>query len=217
MSGNFKKVPPSKASSTRLTATLAIVGALAGLLIVLGYTSTLARIEANRAATIDAAIEDVLAGTTRYDTLYLHDGALTQTPPAEPSGHHGPEKVYAAYNVDGRLLGFAIVAREPGFQEPIEILFGYDPQSKKTLGLSILMSRETPGLGDKIQASSWREQFREKLAPLIGTKKGAGSGPSDVDMITGATISSRAVIGAVNKSAERWAPILAAYTAGGRS
>jgi Na+-translocating ferredoxin:NAD+ oxidoreductase subunit G len=217
MSGNFAKVPPSKASSTRLTTTLALVGALAGLLIVVGYSSTLDKIEANRAATIDRAIQDVLSGIDRYETLYLHDDSLTATPPAETAGHHAPEKVYAGYSADGRLVGFAIVAKEPGFQEQIEILFGYDPGTRKTLGLSILMSRETPGLGDKIQGSTWRRQFRDRLAPIIGTKKGAASGPSDVDMVTGATISSRAVIGAVNKSAERWAPILAAYVGGGRS
>lgn len=206
----------SKASSTKLTTTLALVGALAGLIIVVAYTSTLGPIEANRTATIDRAIAEVLEGTARYDTLYLHDGALSTTPPAETAGHHGPEKVYAAYAADGRLLGFAVVAKEPGFQEPIEILFGYDPRSKKTSGLAILMSRETPGLGDKIQANGWRAQFRDRVTPIIGTKKGAASGPADVDMITGATISSRAVIGAINKSAERWAPILAAYAAGGR-
>ena len=206
----------AKASSTKLTTTLALVGALAGLIIVGAYTSTLGPIEANRTATIDRAIAEVLDGTTRYDTLYLHDGALSTAPPAETAGHLGPEKVYAAYASDGHLLGFAVIAKEPGFQEPIEILFGYDPRTKKTSGLAILMSRETPGLGDKIQASGWRAQFRDRITPIVGTKKGAAAGPADVDMITGATISSRAVIGAVNKSAERWAAILAAYAAGGR-
>ena len=217
MSGTFAKTPTLKASSTTLTATLAIVAALAGLIIVIAYTSTLGRIEANRAATIDRAIQDVLPGTVRYDTLYLHDGALAATVPKEPQGHEGPEKVYAAYAANGRLVGFAIVAREPGFQEPIEILVGYDPSTGKTTGLSILTSRETPGLGDKIRAAGWRAQFREKLAPIVGTKKGTASSPGEVDMITGATISSRAVIGAVNKSVERWAPMLTAYAAGGRS
>ena len=217
MSGASAKAPALKASSTTLTATLTIVAALAGLIIVIAYTSTLGRIEANRAATIDRAIQDVLQGTVRYDTLYLHDGVLTATAPPASQGHQGPEKAYAAYAADGRLVGFAVVAREPGFQEPIEILVGYDPRTRKTTGLSILMSRETPGLGDKIQDSGWRAQFREKLAPIVGTKKGTASGPADVDMITGATISSRAVIGAVNKTVERWAPMLTTYAAGGRS
>ena len=217
MSGNFAKVPPSKATSTRLTGTLALVGALAGLIIIVGYTSTIGKIEANRAATIDLAIQDVLHEAARYETLYLHDGHLAATAPADAGDHRAGDKVYAGYAEDGRLVGFAIVTREPGFQEPIEILFGYDPRTKTTLGLAILMSRETPGLGDKVQRAEWRTQFRGRVSPLIGTKKGSASGPSDVDMITGATISSRAVIGAINKSIERWAPILAAYTAGGRS
>lgn len=207
----------AQASSAKLTTTLALVGALAGLIIIVGYTTTIGKIEENRAATIDLAIQDVLQGSVRYDTLYLHGDILTDAAPADAGGHARPEKVYAGYTADGRLVGFAIVTKEPGFQEPIEILFGYDPGTKKTLGLSILMSRETPGLGDKIQRAEWRTQFRERLAPIVGTKHGSAAGPSDVDMITGATISSRAVIGAVNRSIEHWAPILAAYHAGGRS
>ena len=206
----------AQVNSTKLTTTLALVGALAGLIIIVGYSSTIGKIEENRAATIDLAIQDVLQGSARYETLYLHGDTLTDAAPADAGGHDRPEKVYAGYAADGRLVGFAIVAKEPGFQEAIEILVGYDAAAKKTLGLSILMSRETPGLGDKIQRAEWRTQFRERHVPIVGTKNNSAAGPSDVDMITGATISSRAVIGAVNKSIERWAPILAAYKAGGR-
>ena len=159
----------------------------------------------------------MLQGAVRYDTLYRHGDTLSDAAPADAGGRAHPERVYAGYGADGRLIGFAIVAKEPGFQEPIEVLVGYDAVAKKTLGLSILMSRETPGLGDKIQRAEWRTQFRAKQVPVVGTKNGSGTGPSDVDMITGATISSRAVIGAVNRSIDRWAPILAAYRTGGRS
>jgi electron transport complex protein RnfG len=83
------------------------------------------------------------------------------------------------------------------------------------LGLSILVSKETPGLGDRIQSAGWRAQFRQRPAPLIGVKKGSASDPSAVDLITGATISSRAVVGAVNKSVAKWDPLLRARLAGG--
>ena len=192
------KVAPSKAGSLRLMSMLTCVGAVAGFLIVSAYTSTLHKIEANREATIDRAMQDVLPGLARYERLELSE----------------PGKVYAGYTTEGALIGFGVVAIEPGFQDPIEILFGYEPRTNTILGLSILVSRETPGLGDRIQGPGWLAQFRQRLAPLVGTKKGTASKPSDVDMITGATISSRAVIGAVNKSAARWEPVLRAHLAG---
>ena len=193
------RVAPSKAGSLRLTTMLTCVGAIAGLLIVSAYTSTLHRIEANREATIDRAMQNVLPGITRYERISLSE----------------PGKVYAGYTADGALVGFGIVAIAPGFQDPIEILYGYDARTKSVLGLSVLVSRETPGLGDRIQSAGWLGQFRQRIAPLVGMKKGSATGPSDVDLITGATISSRAVVGAVNTSVAKWDPLLRARLAGG--
>lgn len=217
MAGGLPPSGSAKSGPARLTGTLTAAGAVAGLLIVLVYTFSTPTIEANRAATADAAIHDVLRGIERYDTLRVENGALVPAPKDE--GTHGSaeaEKVYAGYDASGKLIGFAIAAREPGFQEPIDILVGYDPRTRTTLGLAILASRETPGLGDKIQESGWREQFRTKKTPVQGQKRGAPA-PDTVNMVTGATISSRAVIGAINKSIEKWSPLLDGYLAGGRS
>jgi electron transport complex protein RnfG len=202
-------------SSNRLLITLAAAGALSGLLIVGAYDAATPAIEANRAATIDRAIREVLQGIERYDPLYLDGDALTRTAPDDEDGHHAAG-VYAGFDASGRLVGYALTAHEPGFQEPIEILVGFDPRTRTTLGLAILASRETPGLGDKIQDEGWRAQFRNALTPLAGIKKGGPATPSTVDMITGATISSRSVIGAINTTIDRWTPYLSADRQGAR-
>jgi electron transport complex protein RnfG len=111
------------------------------------------------------------------------------------------------------VVGFAIPAKEPGFQDPIELLFGFDPKSNTTLGVTIISSRETPGLGDKIQDDTWRAQFKGVSAPVNATKRGAIP-PGDVLMITGATISSRAVVTAINSNLERWRPLIGSYSQG---
>ena len=194
----------------RLVATLGAGGALAGLLIVLAYQGTLPAIERNRAARTDRAIHDVLRGLDRYDTLYLYEGALTaQLPPGVDD--RPLERVYAGYDAAGARLGFAIATGEPGFQDVIRILFGFDPVTRTTLGLTILSSLETPGLGDKINAEDWRAQFRGRKTPLVRVKPGTATQPNEVHAISGATISSRTVIAAVNKGVERWAPLLDAY------
>jgi electron transport complex protein RnfG len=204
----------NQVSSLRLLGTMATTGAVAGLLIVLAYTWTTPIILANRQSAVDRAIHEVLPGIERYDTLYLRDGQLTNAVPAG-EGDDESEPVYAGIGADGHVIGFAIAAREPGFQDPIEILFGFDARSDTTLGVTIISSRETPGLGDKIQDETWRAQFKGVSTPVKASKRGAIP-PGDVMMITGATISSRAVVAAINKSLEHWRPVLRAYRPGGQ-
>ncbi|MEX1127107.1 MAG: FMN-binding protein [Vicinamibacterales bacterium] len=205
-----------KVSSVRLLSTMGGAGALAGLLIVLVYQFTLPTVLANRAARLETAILQVVPGSTRYDTLYVVEGALTATLPPGADARK-LDKVYLGVSEAGGATGFAIPTSQAGFQDVIEIIFGYDPGKPGTLGLVILSSRETPGLGDKIEAPRWLAQFTTLTTPLTAVKAGAAQNPGDAQMITGATISSRTVIAAINKALERWTPILAAYRAGGTS
>ena len=60
--------------------------------------------------------------------------------------------------------------------------------------------------------------FDGARAPLTGVKRGAGRGqPQEVEMITGATISSRTVISVINHRIEALQPLLAAHLQGGGS
>ena len=205
-----------KVSSLRLLSTMGAAGALAGLLIVLVYQFTLATVLANRNARLEGAILQVVPGSVRYEPLYLIDGALTPTLPAGVLAKDVP-KVYAAVDAGGTVKGYAIPASEPGFADTVEIIVGFDPGRPGTLGLAVLASRETPGLGDKIEAPTWLEQFTDANTPIVGVKAGMAQKPEDVAMITGATISSRTVINAINKAVARWTPVIDAYRAGGKS
>ena len=86
----------------------------------------------------------------------------------------------------------------------IRLIFGYDPGSGEVLGMKVLESKETPGLGDKIEKdSSFVAEFAGVEAPLVGVKPGnAAGGEDEVVMITGATISSRAIIDIINHRLE---------------
>jgi electron transport complex protein RnfG len=208
--------PPAEVPAGRLLATLAAAGAAAGFLIVVVYGWASPIILRNKARALQEAIQEVLEHPARYDTLYRVGGALAAALPAGADPKTA-ERVYVGYGADGRPVGYAIAAGEPGFQDVIELIFGYDPSSGKLLGMKVLESRETPGLGDKIEKdSAFVRQFRAALAPLVGVKPDRHT-PGDahqVDMITGATISSRAVIRIINHAVERWGPLLAAYRPG---
>ena len=58
--------------------------------------------------------------------------------------------MFAAYGADGRFIGYAIPGEAAGFQDTIKLLLGFDPARRRVVGMQVLESRETPGLGDKI-------------------------------------------------------------------
>ncbi len=203
--------PTGLTSPGRLVATLGGLGAFSGLLIVLVFGATEPAIRAHRAAVLAEAIMEVLGDPERYDTLYVVGDTLTDTPPAGVS----PEKadvVFLGYR-DGAPVGFAIHAARAGFQDTIGLIFGYDPNTSRLLGMKVLESKETPGLGDKIYKDlAFVDEFKGVEPPLTGIKVGAEKGlPGEVVMITGATISSRTIINAINAELERLRPMLARY------
>ncbi len=205
--------PRPEVSATRLVATLGLAGASAGLVLVVVFQATQPAIRRNKQAALDAAIAVVLNDPARVDTLYVRDGALSAEPP--PDGK-APDRVWSGFDDDGRPVGFALVAGEPGFQDVVRLIFGYDPTSRTVLGMKVLESKETPGLGDKIEKdAAWVALFEGAEAPLVPVKAGGGTGdPREVDTITGATISSKAVIRIINHELERIGPLLERHRRG---
>lgn len=200
-------------SSSRLLLTLGAAGAMAGLLLMQVHSLTEPVIQRHREERLQAAVLEVLGGAERYETRWVVGDALTAEPPAGEQGGGqggGIERVYVGYDADERRVGVAISGGSQGYQDRIELLFGYDPATGEVLGMKVLESKETPGLGDKIEKDEeWIAQFEGVVPPLTGVKAGRGEGgPSEVDVITGATISSRTIVRAINEALERIGPAL---------
>ena len=205
---------PAGTPSARLVATLGGAGAFAGLLIVLVWRATLPAIEAHRASVVQAAIAEVLRHPARWDTLYLENGALTKAPSGEAAIL---ERVFQGFDQGGRTLGVAIQGGEPGFADVISVMFAVDPRSGALLSMKILAQKETPGLGDKIEKDThFVRQFEGAQTPIRAVKAGSRRPPSEIDAITGATISSRTVVKVINNAAARWQPLITAYLAGAK-
>jgi len=195
---NGSAAPPRQveASSVRLVSTLTVAGALAGMAIVMVFQWAKPRIDAYKAKVLAEAVTQVLGGATRYQTVYLVGDHFT----TERVDTAGLDSVYVGYDANGQPRGVAMEAAEAGFQDVIDLLFGYDPSKDDVIGMTVLTSNETPGLGAKITYdSTFIGEFDGVGTPLKGVKKDRAKGQHDeVVMITGATISSRAVIKIIN-------------------
>lgn len=201
--------------SAKLVGTLAGAGAIAGALLVSVYGWAAPQIRAHQEAALDAAVMEVLASPARYQTLWLVGDRVRADLPAGADSA-STERVFLGFDDADRPVGWAIVGARPGFQDVIRLIFGYDAASNTLLGMRVLESKETPGLGDKIEKdSAFVAGFGGAVAPLRGVKAGASTDATDeVDMITGATISSRAIIEIINERVAALDPLLDAYQPG---
>lgn len=202
---------PRQVAAWRLLATLAVAGAASGALVVSVYRITLPAVQRYAAQQEEAAVREVLKAPVRWDTLYLVNGALVAVPP-DHLDRSGLPRAYLGRDAAGIRTGVAVTAREPGFQEELTLMIGFDPASGSLTGIKVLDQKETPGLGDKIETdSAFGNQFPGRLAPLTRVKVRRGGDRSEVQIITGATISSRAVIRIVNNAVALWQPLLVAF------
>jgi electron transport complex protein RnfG len=189
---------------------------MAGLLIVFVFVATEPTITAYKAEVLRQSISEVLKGPAKFDTLYVHEGALTKQLPAGVAAED-VEQIYLGFTADEDQVGFAIAAAEPGFQDIIRLIYGYDVRTETVLGMKVLESKETPGLGDKIEKDmEFVGQFDGASAPLVGVNSRRATGSAnEIDMITGVTISSRAIVRIINNSLERLGPMMEVYVGGG--
>jgi electron transport complex protein RnfG len=194
----------------KLVVTLATAGALAGLLLVLVDQATRERIRENRRRAMREAVAEVLGEPARVVSLAVTDAGLV----AEAEANYEVDterldRVFAGYADEAgtQLVGFALAYQRTGFQDAIRLIFGYDPRTKEILGVKVLEHKETPGLGDRIEKEPFLGPIRGQVLELVAVKPGEGTGgASEVDTITGATISSKWVIRIINEAAARVGP-----------
>jgi len=110
---------------------------------------------------------------------------------------------YRATNSQGNIEAIILPVIAPeGYTESIRLIVGISPQGE-IIGVRVTKHRETPGLGDQVELSKsdWILNFNGKSlsspdASLWLVKKDGG----EFDQLTGATITPRAVVKAVNHS-----------------
>ena len=209
--------PEKEPSSIRLVLALGIAGLLSGIILVGTYIYTAPIIKANKEAAMQRAIFKVLPDCASYSTLKLINGQIEEKATDINNKKEDDKEellVYAGFNTNKELIGFAIPGSEPGFQDIIGVLFGYNATGKVIIGFEVLESKETPGLGDKIfKDAEFQINFMELAVEpeIISVKKGEKRNPNEVEAITGATISSKAVVRLLNNTMVIWQDAIDKY------
>ncbi|MGI6557898.1 MAG: RnfABCDGE type electron transport complex subunit G [Limnochordia bacterium] len=177
-------------NSLRMVIVLTITAMLSGLVLSYAYEAANTYIQRNEEAKLRLVILDVLPGAETYETLASKtqpeipedDVTLSEAPPTQQL-----IPVYRGLDKNGKEVGLAFIVENPGYGGLIRFIAGIDTRSNTLTQIQILEHKETPGLGSKIADAPFREQFSGKSIAdpfVVG---------QDVDGISGATVSSKAV------------------------
>lgn len=190
MSNEMKEKKAVKMPNTALAmvGVLGIIAILSGTALGLTDHATRERIAANRLERQLSAIRQVLPDFANdpYEERWLHPGS--------------PGIVFPGTDDSGELFGAAVQASvRSGYAGEISGIVGFDIQSE-VIGLVVLQHSETPGLGARVTETDFRDQFtgEQPLQRAVRVRQDGGN----IDAITAATVSSRAVAEIVNAAAE---------------
>jgi electron transport complex protein RnfG len=96
---------------------------------------------------------------------------------------------------DGEPAAVALEGTGQGFGGDVGVMIGVDLDSLRVTGVGVTTMSETPGVGTRVREESFTGQFAGMSGDAVFKVRKDGG---DVDAITGATVSSRAVAGAVD-------------------
>lgn len=207
--------PERNPSVLRVQAVLVAIALVAGLSIATVHELTRPLVQAQRGGLLGDAALEVLPGAVGY-RIYARgaDGR-----PMLLETFDGAE-LFLGLDARGQAVGVAIVGSGMGYQDTIQLVYGLEPQQGRLLGMRVVASRETPGLGSLIVEDAG---FVAGFAGLLLQFDGAGEleplrvrdqpryEQGEIDAITGATVSVRAVARIISRSLAEWLPILGTH------
>lgn len=171
---------------------------LSGLILGTVYYITKEPIAAQNEKARTEACQEVFQSAASFDEVDLSQMmAPEEFLPSQGYENDTIEQVLAAKDEGGELLGYVVaVTSHEGYGGDIKIYMGVTLEGM-TNGISILEIGETPGLGMKA-GEVLVPQFQGKAVNTFSyTKKGAAA-DSEIDAISGATITTNAVTNSVN-------------------
>ncbi|NNJ79295.1 MAG: FMN-binding protein [Xanthomonadales bacterium] len=208
-------VAQKRTSAWEMYRSIVGIGAFCALLIVSVYQGTAARIADNKARFLSNAIAQVLPAVRSTVEVSLDvNGALVEA--TEPANL----PAFLGYGENGELVGAVITAQAMGYADNITVLYSYSFDREAIVGFKVLETKETPGLGDKVETephflanfdaldARLNDDGTALANAIVTVKEGEKTEPWQLDGITGATITSDAIGVILNQGSGFWLPAL---------
>ncbi|MGB9355319.1 MAG: FMN-binding protein [Azonexus sp.] len=217
---NSEAILPQTTPAVAMIRTLGLIAAICGLIIVSAYQGTYDAVQENKRIAVERAVFKVIpAAKSIVEYAALPTGGVEKigTSGTVPAG---ALKFYAGYDEGGGLAGIAAEGAAKGYADNVRILFAYDLATSSISAFSVVAMRETPGIGDKILVdkeflanfpleAKVSADLKALANAIVTVKHGSKTKPWEVDAISGATITSRAVGKAINDAAQVLLPRIA--------
>jgi len=170
---------------------LAIICLLAGGILAVVNILTQKAIEQSKNAKLEKAIREVVPEFDNSPSEEAYYGKINEGDSL---------KIYPAKKA-GQIVGVVVESNSKGYGGEIKIIVGFDSEGK-LVNYTVLTHKETSGSGNKI--GSWFKTDKNKQN-IIGKNLSSGElklsvDGGDIDAITSATVSSRALLDAVNRA-----------------
>ncbi len=181
---------------------LTLVTLLAGVALSSIFTVTKDTIEAQKIAANTESYRAVLPEAESFESVRKADDAIE----ALAGGVYGTSfgKAYinsavAGKNAAGETVGYVVSATSgDGYDGNITLSVGIKADGTIT-GIAFTELNETPGMGMRCDEPLFKDQFSNRNVTAFKVLKNGGSvNPDEIDAVSGATTSSRAVTNAVN-------------------
>lgn len=169
-----------------------------GLLIAVTYAAWKPRIEQNEIDKLNRLMSKLIADANFSPVLEDAEVDLAK-------GKKAKVTIYRAVSPQQKHLGYCFNAEGPGFADKIKLVIATGADLETLLGYSVLASNETPGFGDQITLDFFRGQFKgAPYGELTLSKMGdAGKIDDEIIAISGATVTSEAVVKIFNNYMEQ--------------
>ena len=177
-----------------LTAFTLVLGFLLGLV----YEVTKKPIADANAAAAQAAYQEVFADADSFEALEGFDKKAATDLVVAEGYTDSIDDVQVAKDASGSELGYVITVTAKDASQST-ITFSVAIHNDGTVnGYSVTSIAETPGLGMKVEDESFYSQFQNKLVDVFTVVKNAPAADNEIEAISGATISSKAMANGVN-------------------
>ena len=148
---------------------------------------TLEPIENQRRRTEERTLQAVFPQAASFNKIDIeHSGDITG--------------IFESLSAEGEIIGYVVRLAPEGYSGKIHLMTGISKTGPKVTGMRVMSHTETPGLGSLATLESFYGKFTNRKLAEFKIVKVYGGGENEIAALTGATITTRAVVKAVNEA-----------------